>query len=79
MSVLESRKDITDLFSSFPYLSEDTNDVADQRPGVASEDSVGPFLVIDPLGILEHLSSGRLRDPIRHGLLGLISDSDGHC
>lgn len=66
-----TKKDITSLFSDDPA---DTGEVepVDQPDSPAIPGSIPCF---DPFGVIERLSNGRVRDPIRHALLDLITRS----
>ena len=53
-------RDVTDLFAgAIPGEGHDNG-----PEDVISDDS-GPLLLPDPLGLLERLSRGRVRDPVR--------------
>ena len=58
------KRDITELFS------DDLDEQTLVEPEVSSTDrpadQVSPLPLPDPLGLLERLSDGRVRDPFRH-------------
>ena len=53
-------RDVTDLFTG-----ANPGEGHENGPEDVIIDDSGPLLLPDPLGLLERLSSGRVRDPIR--------------
>ena len=59
-----SNQDVTGFFSSPEELSPEASEKGPE-PTIGP----GPFSFFDPSGMLEELSGGQIRDPLRHRIL----------
>lgn len=73
-----ARKDISALFEDEPadtgegVLDSQSVSLPNRTPAI--HDPIQKIPVLDPLGFLEHLSGGKLRDPIRDRLMRLLTN-----
>ena len=69
------RRDVTDLFNQ-SAVQEPSLAVGPLEGAAVEEGATAPrpLPLPDPLGLLERLSCGRVRDPVRHWALDRIED-----
>jgi len=61
------RRDVTALFMASPAQAPEVSGKAQQEP--VPEAEIRPLALPDPLGILEWLSQGRVKDPLSPRML----------
>ncbi len=66
------RRDVTHLFAEGSKKEPENNEGTE--PDTPSDDGVGSVPLIDPFGLLEELSEGKVHDPVRHGVIKCVND-----